>query len=172
MRSVFILVLMLVGSTSLATDPIKLDRESIKKKLMGDWYVLDANAPKEKIHKDSVYNVWSLFQPPPTRPNWPKDTGVFTDNVNESVQTYGKLILNVDVDPMWLDFRFRDMDTEYVQVGIIRLDKDGDPHWVLNQEWISLTVWEKAKGKVSGRPKSFENERKQSVGFRLERVGR
>lgn len=132
----------------------------------------EVNASKGNRPKDSVYKVWSLLQPPATRPNWPKDTGVFTDNENESVQTYGRLILDVDIDPMWLDFRFLDMDEEYVQVGIVRFDKDGDPHWVLNQEWISLAVWEKTKGKVSDRPKAFEKEKKQAVGFRLERVRR
>jgi hypothetical protein len=169
MKRLFVLILMMVGSSAFAMEPPKVDRESLEKKLTGFWYVRDINLPKQKRQKDSVYNTWSLYQSPPTRPNLPKDTGVFTDNENESVQTYGKLVLNVDVEPMWLDFRFRDMDTEYVQVGIVQLDKDGDPHWVLNREWVSLTVWEKSRGKVSERPKSFENEKKQSVGFRLER---
>jgi hypothetical protein len=169
MRSVFIPVLMLAISVAFVSDPPKFDREAMEKKLAGDWYVRDAKAAKGKRPKDSTYNYWSLFQPPRTRPNWPKNTGVFTDNENESVQTYGTLILNADADPMWLDFRFRDMDTEYVWVGILRLDKDGDPHWVLNRKWTSLAAWEKAKGKVNGRPKAFEDEKKRPVGYRLER---
>jgi hypothetical protein len=169
MRSMFISVLILSASAILAADPAKLDREAMEKKLAGDWYVRDAKSPKGKRQKDSIYNVWSLFQPPPTRPNWPKNTGVFTDHENESTQTYGTLILNTETDPMWLDFRFRDMDTEYLRVGIIRLDKDGDPHWVLDPEWTSLAVWEKAKGKVPRRPKAFEDEKKQLIGSRLER---
>jgi hypothetical protein len=169
MKSLLVLVLMVVGSSAFAADPPKVDREAVERKLTGFWYVRDINIPKQKRQKDSVYNTWSLYQSPPTRPNLPKDTGVFTDNENESVQTYGKLVLNVDVEPMWLDFRFRDMDTEYVQVGIVQLDQDGDPHWVLNQDWVPLARWEKSRGKVSERPKAFENEKKRPVGFRLER---
>ena len=88
---------MVVGSSAFAMEPPKVDRESLEKKLTGFWYVRDINLPKQKRQKDSVYNTGSLYLSPPTRPNLPKDTGVFTDNENESVQTYGMLVLNVDV---------------------------------------------------------------------------
>jgi hypothetical protein len=83
------------------------------------------------------------------------------------MQTDGVLVLNADVNPMWLDFRFKDGAGEFVSVGILRFEGDR-PRWVLNKEYVPLARWEAAKGAVPERPTKFEDETRQPVGYQLE----
>jgi len=146
--------------------PQKLDARAVQVRLKGDWRQMDVRVPRDKQLFESFGFQWTMFIPADP-PRWPPNQAWTTDHDNESTQTTGVMLLNTDVSPMWLDFRFLDGAGEFVQVGILRFE-EGQPRWVLNQEWIRLDAYERAKGKVSQRPTAFEDEKGQPVGYRME----
>lgn len=165
MRAVLPLVLALAATTAPADPPRKSDPKAVRSKLRGEWREFDARVPRDKQLRESFGIQWTLLRP--ADHTSPPDQAWFTDHDNESTQTDGVLVLNADVDPMWLDFRFKDGAGEFVWVGILRFDGD-HPRWVLNKEWVRAARWEAAKGRVPERPTAFEDEAKQPVGYRLE----
>jgi hypothetical protein len=166
MRIVSGLILVLAAAAALAAEPsAKVDAKAVQAKLKGEWREFDVRVPRDQQLRESFGIQWSMFQPAdPTAP--PNQTSL-TDHDNESTQTHGVLVLNTDAEPMWLDFRFPDGAGDFVQVGIFRFEKD-QPRWVLNKEWVRLDVYERAKGKLPERPKKFEDDQQQPVGYRLE----
>lgn len=158
--------LFVLAAAALAADPPgKLDANAVRAKLKGEWREFDVRVPRDKQLRESFGIQWTMFKPADRTS--PPDQAWFTDHDNESTQTEGVLILNADADPMWLDFRFKDVAGEFVWVGILRFE-DNRPRWVLNKGWVRAADWEKAKGKVPNRPTKFEDDKKQPVGYRLE----
>jgi hypothetical protein len=121
--------------------PIPLDAKTVQAKLKGEWREFDVRVPRAKQLRESFGMQWTMFKP--ADKTSPPNEAWTTDHDNESTQTGGVLLLNTDVHPMWLDFRFKDGAGEFVQVGILRFEKD-QPRWVLNKEWIRVATWERA----------------------------
>ena len=166
MRIGLSLLSVLVATTTMATDPPgKLDAKTVRARLQGEWREMDVRVPREQQFRESFGIQWTMFKPADRTS--PPNQAWFTDHDNESTQTVGVLILNTDVSPMWLDFRFLDGAGEFVWVGIIRFE-DGQPRWALNKEWVTLAKWEAAKGKVAERPTKFEDDGMRPIGYRLE----
>lgn len=166
MRITSSLLLVLAAAVAAAADPPgKVDANTVRAKLKGDWREFDVRVPRDKQLRESFGIQWTMYKPADRTS--PPDQAWFTDHDNESTQTDGVLVLNADADPVWLDFRFKDGAGEFVWVGILRFEGDR-PRWVLNKEWVNLAKWEAAKGKVPERPMRFEDDRRRPVGYRLE----
>ena len=166
MRVGFTSLLVLITAAALAADPPrKVDAKAVREKLKGEWREFDVRVPRDKQLRESFGIQWTMFKPADKTSS--PDQAWFTDHDNESTQTEGVLILNADADPMWLDFRFKDVAGEFVWVGILRFEGDR-PRWALKKGWVRAADWEKAKGKVPNRPTKFEDDQKRPVGYRLE----
>jgi hypothetical protein len=166
MRIGLSLLLALAATAAVAADPPgTVDAKSVQAKLKGEWREFDVRVPRDQQLRESFGIQWTMFKPADRTA--PANQAWWTDHDNESTQTDGVLVLNADVNPMWLDFRFQDGAGEFVWVGIIRFE-EGRPRWVLNKESVPVARWEVAKGKVRERPTKFEDDQKQPVGYRLE----
>jgi len=159
----FLLVLLPAGVLLSADPPTKAD--AVRAKLAGFWGEYDARFPTEKQITSNGGIEWRLFEP--LQAGDPPNRAYMVDHENESVGVIGELILNADADPMWLDFRYKEVAGEYVWVGIIRFEGD-HLRWVRTGN-VRAALWTEAKGKLAVRPTAFEDEQKRPVGYRLER---
>jgi hypothetical protein len=159
-------VLSLFATLAMAVEPLApRDVKAVQAKLRGDWREFDVRVPPEKQLRESFGLQWTMFQP--ADPTSPPNQAWITDHDDESKQTDGVLLLDVNQNRIWLDYRFKDGAGDFVQVGILRFDGD-TPRWALNKEWIPVAVWEKAKGDLRQRPTAFEDEKGEPIGYRLE----
>jgi hypothetical protein len=166
MRFAFSVLMVFAMTAAMAAEPLaKLDVKTVQARLKGEWREFDVRIPREEQLRKSFGMQWTMFKP--ADPTSPPNQAVITDHDNESTQSDGVLLLNTDANPMWLDYRFKDGDREFVQVGILRFEHT-QPRWVLNKEWVRVAEWEAAKGKVPERPTKFEDDEMQPVGYRLE----
>lgn len=142
MRTTVVVLAALAGSlVALAQQPEKVDAKAIRAKLKGLWQERQADPQAAKYD-----TTWEIFTHAPDRAR-------LTDHDNESVQVDHQVHLNVNADPMWFDFRFRDGPREVVVVGIVKFDGD-NIHWSRGK-WVDGAAYDKANGLVAGRPKDF-----------------
>jgi hypothetical protein len=164
------LTLLVVLSAALLAwgdSPKKPTAVEMRAKLKGEWREFDARSPREKHLAPAAGMEWWLFKPRPS--GGPQTVGYLTDWENEAGRTVGELILNVDAEPMWLDFKFTDAGREVVWLGIIRFEGD-DLRWVRRLKPVDAKTWAEANGKLPERPTAFQDEKKQPLGYRLERI--
>jgi hypothetical protein len=166
MRIGLSLLVVLAATAAVAADPTrKTDAKAVQARFKGEWREFDVRVPRDQQLRKSFGIQWTMFKPADR--SSPANQAWITDHDNESTQTDGVLVLNADAEPMWLDFQFKDGAGEFVWVWIVRFEND-QPRWVLNKEWVKLSKWKAAKGKVPERPTRFEDDNKQPVGYRLE----
>ncbi len=165
MRVVLSLLLILTATAVAADPPGKGDAKTVQARLKGEWREFDVRVSRDRQLRERFGIQWTLFKPADRTS--PANQAWWTDHDNESTQTDGVLVLNADVSPMWLDFRFKDGAGEFVWVGILRFEGD-HPRWVLNKEYVPVARWESARGNVPERPRKFQDDTKQPVGYRLE----
>src|SRR5262245_50681298 len=116
MRIVLVLVSALLAVEDLASDPTKLDAKRVRARLRGDWREFDVRVPRDRQLRESFGIQWTMYKP--ADPSSPANQAWLTDHDNESTQTDGVLVLNTGVEPMWMDFRFKDGAGDFVWVGI------------------------------------------------------
>jgi uncharacterized protein (TIGR03067 family) len=141
----------------------KSKAETVRAKIKGEWQELAPDKLKKGHVGDHEGYSWQLFFPL-TDYDTPT-TARYTDWENEASQRVGELHLNADADPMWLDFAFKDAGRDRVRVGIVKFDGD-HLRWVSGPE-VDAGKWAKAKGKVAGRPTTFEDDKGKPAGYVL-----
>jgi hypothetical protein len=169
MRPLFPLLFAFTTVAAFAEPPAKpaarLDVKAIEDKLRGDWREIDLAVPREKQLRERWGLQWTMFKP--ADPTSQKNQAWITDHDAESEQTDGVLHINADKNPIWLDWRFRDSTGDYVMVGILRFEK-GEPHWVLNKDWIQVSEYDVKQGHVRQRPTKFVDDKGKPIGYMLE----
>lgn len=144
-----VLLAVLLSACVVAQPPAQPDAKAVLAKLKGYWQERSADP------KAAKYDItWEILTHAPDRAR-------LTDQDNESVQRDHQVILNVHADPMWLDLRFRDGAHERVIIGIVKIEGD-KVHWAQGK-WVDGPVYDKANGKVDGRPKDFSPQAGHSV---------
>lgn len=166
MRAGFVLVAVCVALVPTnAEPPKKPDAAKIRDRLKGPWLEYNPNMPTEKQLTVNGGIEWNLYTP--YAENLPANASYMIDHENESVGVYGEVLLNADVEPMWLDFKFKDAGREVIDLGIIRFEGD-NLMWVRAAR-VDATKWVTNKGVFKDRATTFQNDKKELLGYRLER---
>jgi hypothetical protein len=166
------LVLVVIFSAVLvgrANPPAKPDAKAIRAKLKGNWREFEATIPLGKLPTLAPGEGLEWWFLRPLAKGDPPARTYLTDWDNEAGQTVGELILNADMDPMWLDFKHSDAGREMVFLGIVRFEGN-NLRWVRNWKGVPVAKWAEARGKLADRPKAFEDDKKTPLGFRLIRL--